>query len=106
VTYPCRCRIVDADGAPIAPGLQARTPEGSRPHVGKEGLAEDLGDWLIRITLDDGTILYGCDCWWVPVATDTIEDGFGSVWSATCPNCGGKTMQVVRPGKVQCSQCS
>ena len=34
-----------------------------------------------------------------------IEDGFGSSWSAFCPMCGFKTMQVVRPGKVQCSFC-
>lgn len=103
MTYPTRCRIVDADGAQIAPGLQARTPEGSRPHIGKEGLAEDLGDWLIRITLDDGTILYGCDCWWVRVGTDTITDG-EQTWSATCPECG-KWLCVVRPGKVQCDNC-
>ena len=34
----------------------------------------------------------------------TIEDGYGSVWSDTCPSCGGK-MQVVRPGKIQCCNC-
>ena len=36
---------------------------------------------------------------------DTISDGFGSVWSAHCAMCGQKSMQVVRPGKVQCSYC-
>lgn len=36
---------------------------------------------------------------------DTIEDGFGSVWSAWCPECGKRTMNVVRPGQVQCSNC-
>jgi len=36
---------------------------------------------------------------------DTIEDGFGSAWSAWCPKCGLRTMCVVRPGKVQCNYC-
>ena len=36
---------------------------------------------------------------------DTIEDGFGSSWSIVCPMCGKKSMQVVRPGKVQCEYC-
>jgi len=36
---------------------------------------------------------------------DVLEDGFGNMWSARCPRCGKKTMQIVRPGKVQCSEC-
>jgi hypothetical protein len=32
----------------------------------------------------------------------TIEDGFGNAWSETCPTCGEQSMEVVRPGKVQC----
>jgi len=36
---------------------------------------------------------------------DVISDGFGSAWSAYCPMCGKRTMQVVRPGKAQCSKC-
>lgn len=36
---------------------------------------------------------------------DTISDGCGSTWSATCPECGLKSMHVVRPGKVQCAYC-
>lgn len=36
---------------------------------------------------------------------DTITDGFGSEWSAVCPTCKQKTMEVVRPGKVQCTNC-
>jgi hypothetical protein len=35
----------------------------------------------------------------------TIEDGFGSVWSQKCPECGHLSMEVVRPGKVQCGNC-
>ena len=36
---------------------------------------------------------------------DVIEDGFGNAWSAYCPECGQRTMQVIRPGKCQCSEC-
>lgn len=36
---------------------------------------------------------------------ETISDGFGSEWSAYCNKCKQKTMSVVRPGKVQCSEC-
>ena len=36
---------------------------------------------------------------------ECVEDGFGGVWSATCPECGRKSMHVVRPGKVQCAYC-
>ena len=36
---------------------------------------------------------------------DTIGDGFGSEWSAWCPMCGEKSMEVVRPGKAQCGNC-
>ena len=34
-----------------------------------------------------------------------ITDGFGNFWPAKCPMCKKNKMQVVRPGKVQCSQC-
>ena len=36
---------------------------------------------------------------------DIIEDGFGSAWSIICPDCGERSMEVVRPGKVQCGNC-
>ena len=38
-------------------------------------------------------------------AGPTIEDGFGNVWSAKCTKCGRISMQVVRPGKIQCGYC-
>ena len=38
-------------------------------------------------------------------AGPTIEDGFGNVWSAKCAKCGRISMQVVRPGKIQCGYC-
>ena len=31
--------------------------------------------------------------------------GFGNEWSDVCPECNKKTIQVIRPGKVQCSEC-
>lgn len=36
---------------------------------------------------------------------DIIDDGFGNAWSAWCPTCQKKSMQIVRPGKVQCGLC-
>jgi hypothetical protein len=36
---------------------------------------------------------------------DLIEDGFGNTWSIVCDVCGKRTMQVVRPGMVQCPNC-
>lgn len=36
---------------------------------------------------------------------ETIEDGFGSKWSRTCPTCGLGTVHVNRPGEVQCDYC-
>lgn len=40
-----------------------------------------------------------------PEAFGSISDGFGSVWSKKCPTCQQDTMEVVRPGKVQCTNC-
>jgi hypothetical protein len=40
-----------------------------------------------------------------PSEEDTISDGFGSVWSAICPQCHERTIEIVRPGKVQCTNC-
>lgn len=40
-----------------------------------------------------------------PQDDDTIGDGFGSEWSAWCPMCGQKSMQVLKPGKAQCDYC-
>jgi hypothetical protein len=38
-----------------------------------------------------------------PRTKETIDDGFGSVWSAWCPLCGKKSLVVIRPGKIQCN---
>ena len=34
-----------------------------------------------------------------------IDDGFGTSWSKTCPICKMPSMEIVRPGKAQCSIC-
>lgn len=72
--YPTRCRILDVTGEPsgFCPEIERRTPKVSKPHIGKEGLAEEVGEFCpgiknVRITLDDGTILWGHDCWWEPI---------------------------------------
>lgn len=63
MAYPTRCRIVDATDVVVFPGIKGRTPDESKPHIGKEGLAERVGD-NVRITLDDGTVIWGYECWW------------------------------------------
>ncbi|KKM77794.1 hypothetical protein LCGC14_1366480 [marine sediment metagenome] len=70
IKYPVRCKIIDAEaqGHQVGPH-SARTPKVSRPHIGKEGIAERIpreGN-AVRISLDDGNILYGCECWWEPI---------------------------------------
>jgi hypothetical protein len=65
VKYPIRCEIIDVTGTEVFKGVMGRTPEVSLLHIGKHGLAEAFGA-KIRITLDDGTVLMGHECWWVP----------------------------------------
>jgi hypothetical protein len=68
--YPTRCRIVDVTGQEVLPGVEGRTPDESKPHVGKEGLAElvnDGGGEEVMIQLDDGGVLMGWECWWEPL---------------------------------------
>lgn len=36
---------------------------------------------------------------------NTIEDGYGNSWDKKCCSCKKDTMQVVKPGKVQCCKC-
>jgi hypothetical protein len=71
--YPTRCRIVDVSGNEVFPGLTANTPEISKPHIGKLGLAEKIND-IVRITLDDGNLLYGYECWWEPIIPEPSPD--------------------------------
>jgi hypothetical protein len=44
-----------------------RTPDKSKPHIGKQGLAYEIDGLNVRITLDDGTVLMGYECWWKPL---------------------------------------
>lgn len=34
-----------------------------------------------------------------------LDDGFGNTWSRQCAMCHEFTMEIVRPGKVQCTNC-
>lgn len=71
VTYPTRARIIDVTGVFLTAGglgedIELRTPDTSKEHIGKEGLAERV-DGNVRLTLDDGTTLWGFECWWEPI---------------------------------------
>lgn len=85
--YPTRCKIIDVSGKEIFPGIFAQTPEASRPHIGKLGLAEKEGP-DVRIILDDGNILMGYECWWEPITTGWREV---VVW----PRGSGKSKRVL-----------
>lgn len=65
--YPVRCQIVDVTGMEVLPGIEGKTPKESKPHIGQQGLAERLSSGTVRITLDDGSVLYGHECWWIPL---------------------------------------
>jgi hypothetical protein len=66
IKYPVRCQIVDVFGGSMG-NLEINTPEVSKPHIGKFGLAERISSSVVKITLDDGNMLYGYECWWIPV---------------------------------------
>ena len=66
VKYPTRCQIIDPEGTEITPDLRRATPKVSKPHVGKCGLAERING-VVTITLDDGNIIHGYECWWTPL---------------------------------------
>lgn len=64
--YPIRCQIIDVGGEEIYPGIIAKTPEISKPYIGQLGVARRLLDGNVRITLDNGVVLMGYECWWSP----------------------------------------
>lgn len=74
--YPVRCKIIDVTGVEVFPGMEGKTPNKSKPHIGKEGLAEKdvTGFGKVRITLDDGNILFGHECWWTPIKEDDDDN--------------------------------
>jgi hypothetical protein len=65
ITYPTRCQIIDVFDVVMC-NFQLKTPKGSKLHIGKYGLAEEI-DGEVKITLDDGKILYGYEFWWIPI---------------------------------------
>lgn len=72
IDYPVRCRIIDGVGMKWH-DLTLCTPEISRPYIGKLGTARSEDGWDVIITLDDGTILHGYECWWALVEEDGCE---------------------------------
>lgn len=67
--YPVRCKIIDVTGMNKnidGNKFELNTPAISKPHIGKRGLAEK-DDCGVKITLDDGTIIHGYECWWTPI---------------------------------------
>jgi len=73
IEYPTRCKIINVTGIDVFPGIEGRTPDESKPHIGKEGLAERVGEG-VRLTLDDGNVLAGYECWWEPMPPKEAED--------------------------------
>ena len=67
ITYPTRCEIIDVTGIEVLPGIEGKTPDVSKSHIGKKGTAELVGEMDVKITLDDGAIIHGYDCWWTPI---------------------------------------
>ena len=65
IKYPVRCEIIDVTGEKMGE-LPIKTPIGSFPYIGKRGLAEKING-EVRITLDNGDIIYGYECWWTPL---------------------------------------
>lgn len=111
--------VQKSDGSPVDPNaqyfvLRIDTDPAARHavlmyayHIGAEDpqFAEQLRNWVL--SYQEGSL--------TPDAADLanaarenggiLEDGFGNITSIVCSNCGGKTMQVVRPGKFQCVVC-
>ena len=67
--YPVRCKIIDVTGVEVFPGMEGKTPDKSKPHIGKEGMAYNSREG-VTIELDDGTIIHGYECWWTPLESD------------------------------------
>ncbi len=72
IEYPVRCQIIDVFDVVVG-NFQYKTPEVSKPHIGKYGLAEEI-EGKVKITLDDGNIIYGYECWWMPIKGGDRKD--------------------------------
>lgn len=74
-----RVRIVPVSGTEIAPGVVGNDPTPARQNMNKEGwcdetaFCEDLGYSNPKITLDDGTVIWGYQCWWSPVEKAQVQ---------------------------------
>lgn len=67
-----RVVIVRAEGMPFSGSITMRDPHPE--HVGKLGRVIAEGDLSVQIRLDDGTLLYGSQCWWVEVVEQGVAD--------------------------------
>ena len=65
--YPTKCEIIDVIGKEVLPNIMGNTPEASKPHIGKKGIASKDEHGRVTIQLDDGNIIYGYECWWRPI---------------------------------------
>jgi hypothetical protein len=72
-------------------------------HDTRWAMFDDDDEFLVLVLDDDR--FNGDDSLYDITDEETISDGFGSTWSKTCPRCKGRTMDVVRPGEVQCVNC-
>lgn len=66
-----RVEIIDVTGETrtiLDETVELRTPDVSKPHINRRGTIVGFAseDYLCspKIQLDDGTILYGFECWW------------------------------------------
>lgn len=82
LTYDAQGRVlvevVKAEGTEVAPGIIAADPEIAKPKIGLRGWCDEdallpdefamyPGHTNPRIELDDGSIIWGYECWWKPV---------------------------------------
>lgn len=68
-----RVKIIKAEGLTFV-GLPCR--DSSPEHIGKEGTIRALTQSGIpEIHLDDGSIVFGYDCWWRPLGWSTKGEG-------------------------------
>jgi len=71
-----RVKIIRAGGTPLGlGGLTAADPEKAQQHFDEFGWCEPNAKYESsytnpRITLDDGTVIWGFECWWTPQTTD------------------------------------
>ena len=67
IEYPTKCKIVDVNDKEVFSSMKGNTPEISKPHIGKKGVASKDEHGRVIIQLDDGNIIYGYECWWKPI---------------------------------------